>query len=207
MRFGNLCVQARTIALTFHYLWPAMTSRTVKILRLFWSFLKIGTFTFGGGYAMIPLIEREIIERRGWICRSDFLELLTLAQTAPGPIAVNTSVFVGYKVGGYPGAVAATAGAILPSFVILLAIAVYFADIRENRWVDAAFKGMRPAVVALIAVPAINLAKGMKWWKIAAAAAAALLIWRFGLSPVWFIAVGAAAGIVHAMRGGGARKP
>ncbi len=184
-----------------------MTSRTVKILRLFWSFLKIGTFTFGGGYAMIPLIEREIIERRGWICRSDFLELLTLAQTAPGPIAVNTSVFVGYKVGGYAGAVAATAGAILPSFVILLAIAVYFADIRENRWVDAAFKGMRPAVVALIAVPAINLARGMKWWKIAAACGVALLIWQFGLSPVWFIAAGAAAGIVHAMRGGGARKP
>ena len=86
---------------------------------LFTSFLKIGAFTFGGGFAMIPLIEREMIDRRGWIERTDFLELLTLAQSAPGPIALNTAVFVGYKIAGYRGALSAVTGVVLPSFIIL----------------------------------------------------------------------------------------
>ena len=114
---------------------------------------------------MIPLIEREMIDRRGWIARGDFLELLTLAQSAPGPIALNSAVFVGYKIAGYRGAFSAVAGVVLPSFVIILLIAIYFTDIRENRYVDAAFKGMRPAVIALIAAPILNLARGMVWWK------------------------------------------
>lgn len=167
------------------------------MLSLFWSFLKIGAFTFGGGYAMIPLIENEVIDRKKWIGRDEFLELLTLAQSAPGPISLNTSVFVGYKVAGYRGAVSAVMGAILPSFVIILLIAVYLADFRSNRYVDAAFKGMRPAVVALIAAPVINLARGMGPWKIAAAVGAALLVWYFGISPVYFIAGGALTGIAY----------
>lgn len=93
---------------------------------------------------MIPLIEREMIDRRGWIARGDFLELLTLAQSAPGPIALNSAVFVGYKIAGYRGAFSAVAGVVLPSFVIILLIAIYFTDIRENRYVDAAFKECAP---------------------------------------------------------------
>lgn len=168
-----------------------------EIFTLFWSFLKIGAFTFGGGYAMIPLIEREVIDRKQWIERESFLELLTLAQSAPGPISLNTSVFVGYKVKGYWGAIAAVLGAILPSFVIILLIAIYFADIRSNRAVEAAFKGMRPAVVALIAAPVINLAKGLGIWKIAIAAAAAVLVWLLGVSPIYFIIAGALGGIIY----------
>ncbi|HIW97568.1 MAG TPA: chromate transporter [Candidatus Tidjanibacter gallistercoris] len=168
-------------------------------LSLFTTFFKIGTFTFGGGFAMIPLIEREMIDRRGWIERGDFLELLTLAQSAPGPIALNAAVFVGYKTAGYRGAFSAVAGVVLPSFVIILLIAIYFTDIRHNRYVEAAFKGMRPAVVALIAAPLLNLARGMSWWKIALAAIAAVLVWQLGISPIWFIAAGAAAGIVHTL--------
>lgn len=148
---------------------------------------------------MIPLIEREMIDRRGWIARGDFLELLTLAQSAPGPIALNSAVFVGYKIAGYRGAFSAVAGVVLPSFVIILLIAIYFTDIRENRYVDAAFKGMRPAVIALIAAPILNLARGMVWWKIALAAIAAVIVWQLGVSPVWFIIAGAAAGILHAL--------
>ena len=144
---------------------------------------------------MIPLIEREMIDRRGWIARGDFLELLTLAQSAPGPIALNSAVFVGYKIAGYRGAFSAVAGVVLPSFVIILLIAINFTDIRENRYVDAAFKGMRPAVIALIAAPILNLARGMVWWKIALAAIAAVIVWQLGVSPVWFIIAGAAAGI------------
>lgn len=114
-----------------------------RLHTIFLSFFKIGLFTFGGGYAMLPLIERELIAKRKWIEQKEFLDLLTLAQSVPGPIAVNTSVFVGYKVRGFGGAVAALLGAVLPSFVIILAIALFFADIRQNPVVDAAFKGMR----------------------------------------------------------------
>ena len=124
-----------------------------SLATIFVSFLKIGMFTFGGGYAMLPLIERELITKRKWIEQKEFLDLLTLAQSVPGPIAVNTSVFVGYKVRGLRGAAAALLGTVTSSFVIILAIAIFFAGIRQNPVVDAAFKGMRPAVVALIVVP------------------------------------------------------
>lgn len=166
-------------------------------LQLFWSFFRIGLFTIGGGYAMIPLIEREVIDKRTWIERHKFLELLTLAQSAPGPIALNTSVFVGYRVDGYRGAAAASLGVVIPSFVIILLIAIYLFDIRSNRYVDAAFAGMRPAVVALIAAPVFRLAKGLSWWKIIIALAAAAVVWQFGVSPVYLIVAGAAAGILY----------
>jgi chromate transporter len=178
---------------------PKGTGDARVCLSLFTTFFKIGAFTFGGGFAMIPLIEREMIDRRGWIARGDFLELLALAQSAPGPIALNSAVFVGYKIAGYRGAFAAVAGVVLPSFVIILLIAIYFTDIRHNRYVEAAFKGMRPAVVALIAAPLLNLARGMRWWKLALAVAAALAVWQLGVSPVWFIIAGAAAGILLAL--------
>lgn len=180
-----------------------------RLRTIFGSFFKIGLFTFGGGYAMIPLIEREVIDRRGWVERREFLDLLTLAQSVPGPIAVNTAVFVGYRMRSLRGALAALAGTILPSFTIILLIALFFADIRQNPVVDAAFKGMRPAVVALIIGPVISLARGMHWTMFAVIAAAALAIWGLGWSPVYVLAGAAAAGIAWelaaAHRKGGAR--
>ena len=161
-----------------------------SLSALFRSFFKIGLFTFGGGYAMIPLIEAEIINRRGWLARDEFMELLTLAQSSPGPIAINTSVFIGYK----------TCGAVLPSFICILVIAIFFAQVRHNVVVDAAFKGMRPAVVALIVVPTIALARGMHPALIVVAVATALAVWWFGLSPIWLIAAGAAAGILWTVK-------
>ena len=134
-----------------------------QLWEIFWSFFKIGLFTFGGGYAMIPLIQREVIDHRKWIPASEFLDLLTLAQSVPGPIAINTAVFVGYKRSGLRGACASLLGAVLPSFLIILAIALFFAGIRQNPVVDAAFKGMRPAVVALIIAPLVTLTRGMHW--------------------------------------------
>lgn len=162
---------------------------------IFLSFFKIGLFTFGGGYAMIPIIEQEMIRRRGWIEQKDFLDLLTLAQSVPGPIAVNTSVFVGYRVRGLRGALAALVGAVLPSFAIILAIALFFADIRQNPVVDAAFRGMRPAVVALIIGPVLSLSRGMHRAMFAVIAATALAVWGLGWSPVWVLLGAAAAGI------------
>ncbi|MCM1150692.1 MAG: chromate transporter [Alistipes senegalensis] len=170
---------------------------------IFATFFKIGAFTFGGGYAMIPLIEREVIDRRGWVERREFLDLLTLAQSVPGPIAVNTAVFAGYRIRGLRGAAAALAGTILPSFAIILLIALCFADIRENPVVDAAFKGMRPAVVALIIGPVVSLARGMRWPMFGVIAASALAIWGLGWSPIYVLAAAAAAGIAWELAAAG----
>ena len=174
-----------------------------QLLEIFWSFLKIGAFTFGGGYAMIPLIQHEVIHKRRWIEERDFIDLLTLAQTAPGPIALNTAVFVGYKRRGYMGALSAILGVIVPSFLVILIVAIFFASIRDNVYVDAAFKGMRPAVVALIVAPIVGLTKGMRWWLIAVALAVALVVWHFGISPVWFLIAGAVVGACVVARRGG----
>ena len=166
------------------------------------SFLKIGAFTFGGGYAMIPIIQYEVVNRRGWLSEQEFVELLTIAQAAPGPISLNTAVFVGYKCRGYKGAVAAILGVVIPSFVIILLVAMFFHTMRDNRWVDAAFKGMRPAVVALIVAPIVGLAKGLHWTLVAVAAATALAVWYFGFSPVWLLIVGAVGGALWMARRG-----
>lgn len=171
-----------------------------SLFTLFRSFFKIGLFTFGGGYAMIPLIEAEIIDRRKWLARDEFLELLTLAQSAPGPIAINTSVFIGYKVRGIRGAVASALGAVMPSFLIILVIAIFFAEVRHNIVVDAAFKGMRPAVVALIVVPTLSLARGMHPALIGVVILSALAVWWFGFSPIYLLIAGAAAGILWTTR-------
>lgn len=169
-----------------------------KYWELFYSFLKIGTFTFGGGYAMIPIIEREVIDRRHWIEEREFFDLLTLAQSAPGPIALNTAVFVGYKLYGYWGAVTALMGVALPSFTIILIVAAFFSQIRDNAVVDAAFKAMRPVVVALMLSPILGFVKGMNWWLVAVACAVALAIWHFGFSPIYLLIAGAMVGFLWA---------
>lgn len=165
------------------------------VLQLFLTFLKIGAFTFGGGYAMIPLIRHEIIERRRWVLKEEFLELLTLAQSAPGPIALNTAIFVGYRTGGYRGAFAALMGIVLPSFTTILLVAIFFANIRENEVVDAAFRAMRPAVVALIIAPLIGLVRQLNIWGIVAAVIATIILWQSNLSPIILLIVAAAAGV------------
>lgn len=147
---------------------------------------------------MIALIEKEVVTNRHWVEQDNFLELLTLAQSSPGPISLNTAVFVGYKTGGYAGAVASVLGVILPSFVIILLIAIYFHNFKDNRYISAAFDGMRPAVVALIAAPVFGLAKGMKWWQIGLAVVAAVMVWQLGISPMYFILAGAIVGILYA---------
>lgn len=150
---------------------------------------------------MIPVIQHEVITRRGWIAEREFIDLLTIAQTAPGPISLNTAVFVGYKCRGFTGALAAIFGVILPSFLVILAVAIFFSEIRDNRWVDAAFRGMRPAVVALIVAPIVGLAKGMHWTLISISLITAVAVWHFGVSPVWFLVGAAAAGLVWAAHG------
>lgn len=161
---------------------------------LFYSFFKIGLFTFGGGYAMIPLVQREVVGK-GWILEAQFLELLTLAQSAPGPLALNTAVFVGYRVKGYRGVALSVFGIILPSFVIILIIAIYLHSFRDNHVVAAVFKGIRPAVVALMLAPVFGFSKGLGWKRGVLAVVAAFLVWYFSISSVYLIIFGALGGI------------
>ena len=157
--------------------------------NLFWTYLKIGTFTLGGGYAMLPLIQREVVDRKGWIDEEEFLNMIALAQAAPGLIAVNSAIFIGWRVGGWRGVCGAVLGAVLPSFLIILAIAMVFQEWKEYPAVEAAFKGIRPAVVALIAAPLFKMAKSAKisWLTALIPIAAALLIWLGHVNPVWVI--------------------
>ena len=172
------------------------------LLKLFTTFFKIGLFSFGGGFAMIPLIQREVIEKRKWINENDFLDMLVLAQSTPGPIAVNTAVFVGYKTAGTLGAISAALGTVMPSFIVILLLALFFAEVRENRYVDAAFRAMRPAVVALIVAPLIGLVKGMKWYLMAVSAAVAMAVWYFGFSPAYLIGLALVIGVILAVANG-----
>lgn len=134
------------------------------LLDLFLSFFKIGAFTIGGGYAMIPLIEREVVKNKKWIEKEEFAEMLALAQTAPGPIAVNTAVFVGYKLDRKFGSIVGCLGAALPSFLIILLIAFFFSQtFQTNEIIQRIFKGIRPVVIALIAAPACNMLVKIGW--------------------------------------------
>ena len=147
---------------------------------------------------MIPIIQDEVITRKGWIKEQEFLDLLTLAQSAPGPISLNTAVFVGYKMYGYRGALSSLAGVVLPSFSILLLVAMFFSQIRHNPIIDAAFRGMQPIVVAIMLAPILGFTKGMHWTLIALAAAITMVIWYFGFSPIYLLIAGAVAGLAWA---------
>ena len=145
---------------------------------------------------MFPIIQRAVIDRKKWIDEATFTELLIIAQSSPGPVAINTAVFVGYKRCGLKGAFAAALGTVLPSLIIILLIAMFFESIRENAYVEAAFKGMRPAVVALIVGPVVSLSRSLSWWKIGMAALVAVAIWLWGFSPVWVLMIGAVVGVM-----------
>ena len=138
---------------------------------------------------MLPLIQREVVDRKGWIDEKEFLNMIALAQAAPGLIAVNSAVFIGWRVGGWKGVCGAVLGAVLPSFLIILAIAMVFSEWKDLPAVEAVFKGVRPAVVALIAAPLVKLAKSAKigWVTALIPISAALLIWLGHVNPVWVI--------------------
>ncbi|MGL5086200.1 MAG: chromate transporter [Clostridium sp.] len=133
-----------------------------KKIEMFISFFKIGAFTFGGGYAMIPLIEEEVVNNKKWIEKEEFMDILVVSQSLPGALSINCSVFLGYKIGGFIGAIMALLAVILPSFSIIICIAAFFMQFRENYYVNAAFKGITAAVPMLVLIGAISLGKGLK---------------------------------------------
>lgn len=134
-------------------------SKLKTLIKLFWVFFKIGAFTFGGGYAMIPLIQREVVENKKWITDDDILEIVAIAESTPGPIAINSATFVGFKVAGVLGSVAATLGVVLPSFIIILCISFLLDRFSDIKAVQHAFFGIRAGVLALVIKALVTMYK------------------------------------------------
>jgi Chromate transport protein ChrA len=174
-------------------------------MNIFWdsfkTFFKIGIFTLGGGYAMIPLIEEEVVNRHRWVAKEELLDLIAIAQSCPGVFAINIAIFVGYKLRRTRGAIATTFGTALPSFLIILAIAIFFAAFKDNPVIAAMFRGIRPAVVALIAVPTFRMAQSahIGWTNCWIPVTSALLIWLLGVSPIYIIVIAGLAGYLYGM--------
>lgn len=169
-----------------------------KILEIFAVFFKIGVFTIGGGYAMLPIIQKEVVETKEWMDDEEFLDALSLTNSLPGPLAINSATFVGYRVCGVKGALAAVMGAASPSVIIILIVAMIFSNLTEYPVVQYIFNGIRPAVVALILYAVIKLAKSAKIteyfnWLIALAALAAIAV--FGLHPIVVVTAAALYGL------------
>ena len=168
-------------------------------INSFLTFFKVGAFTLGGGYAMIPLIEREVVDKKQWLDRTTFLDLIAVAQSVPGVFAMNMAIFVGYKLKGVKGSIITALGTILPSFITILAIALFFYGFKDNEVVVSVFKGIRPAVVALIAVPVLSTAKtaGITYKTVFIPVVTALLIWLLHLSPVYIVMAAIIAGVIY----------
>ncbi len=168
------------------------------ILQLYLAFMKIGLFSIGGGYVMLPLIQKEIIEVRGWLTLPEFLDILAVAEMTPGPIAINSATFIGFRTAGFAGALLATAGVVTPSLILMVLAASILKRFYENRWVQAAFSGLRPAVIALIIGAAVFVGRAsLVDIKSVAIGTAVFLILIFSrLHPIFVLLLSAAAGIL-----------
>ena len=160
----------------------------ISLWKIFLVFGKIGAFTIGGGIPMIAAIKSELVNRN-WLKDEDFLDIITLAQTAPGLFAVNISILTGHKLRGTKGSVVATIASCLPPFLIILAVAMFFTAFKDNEYVIRAFKGIRPVVVALIGVPMIDMIKAtrMRWWSWIIVVASMVLVCFLKVSPIYIL--------------------
>ena len=160
----------------------------VSLWKIFLVFAKIGAFTIGGGIPMIAAIKSELT-RREWLKDEDFVDIITLAQTAPGLFAVNISILTGHKLRGTKGSVVATIASCLPPFLIILLVAMFFTSFKDNEYVLRAFKGIRPVVVALIGVPMIDMIKAtkMRWWSWVIVVASMILVCFMSVSPIYIL--------------------
>ena len=167
--------------------------------ELFWSFFKIGSFTLGGGFAMIPLMEKELVQQKQWLSKEEFLDLLSVSQAMPGVFAVNMATSIGYRLRGKRGAIMAVLGNILMPILTILALAIFFRYFRENAVVESIFKGIRPCMVALIAAPVFTMAKnaGLSWRNCWIPIVAAALIWLLDVSPVLIIIIAGVGGFIY----------
>ena len=169
--------------------------------QLFSTFFKIGAFTLGGGYAMLSMVEKAVVDKKKWIPADEFWDMIAIVQSLPGVFAVNTALYVGQKIAGRKGAAAAMLGAIIPSIVIILLLATVFREYRELPVVERIFKGIRPCVVALILAPSIRMIKSAKitWKTVIIPVATVLLIWLCKVSPAIVILAAIAGSLIYAL--------
>jgi chromate transporter len=167
---------------------------------LFVTFMKIGGFTLGGGAAMIPLMEQQVVTQHQWLTHSEFMDVMAVAQATPGVFAVNMASHIGYKVGGIRSGIIASLGVVFPSLIIILLFAIIFSRFRDNRWVEAAFMGIRPAVVALLAVPVFKMGKTARvtWSNVWIPILSTALI-IYGVTPALIILVAGIAGFLYGL--------
>ena len=160
----------------------------VSLWQIFSAFAKIGAFTIGGGIPMIAAIKSELVERK-WLDDEDFIDIITLAQTAPGLFAVNISILTGHRLRGTKGSIVATIGSCLPPFLIILLVAMFFTSFKDNEYVIKAFKGIRPVVVALIGVHMLDMLKAtkMNWWKWIVVVSSMVLVCILSVSPIYIL--------------------
>lgn len=170
-----------------------------KYCEIFLSFFRVGTFTVGGGYAMIPLMQREIVDKHHWLEEEAFLDQVALSQALPGVFAVNMAAMTGYRLRGIRGAAVAITGNILMPVVFILSLAIFFRSFRDNIYVERIFMGLRPAVVALIAAPVFTMARSAKvtWSNVWIPVVCTLLIWLLGVSPVFVVLAAALGGFLY----------
>ncbi len=170
-----------------------------ELSQLFRIFFKIGVTTIGGGYAMIPMMEHEIVKRTGWLTQEEFLDILAVAQATPGIFAVDMAGHIGHKLGGLRGALIASIANVLPSFVIILILATFFQQFKELTLIQNAFRAIRPVVVALIAAPVFSMARSasLSCYTIWIPVLAAILIYFFDVSPVYIILIAGGAGWLY----------
>ena len=166
------------------------------LLKFFMTCNKIGAFTLGGGYAMIPIMEREFVDKNQWMDRQEFMDIMVVAQTTPGIFAVDMASHIGYKLRGVWGGIVGAVGIALPSIIAIMIIAMFFHNIKDNPWVEKFFRGVRPAVVALIAAPCFKMAKtaGITWSTVWIPIACCLLIALANVSPIYLIIIASVAG-------------
>lgn len=181
-----------------------MKTKFKQCLMLFATFFKIGLFTFGGGYAMISLIETETVERKRWIAGPDLLNIIAIAESTPGPIAINSATFIGYRVAGVLGSAFATLGVVLPSFVIIFAISFFVQEFLALELVSRAFKGIQAAVTILILRAGLKMIKNLKKnvlslviATLSLAATVVISLFDFNFSSVFIILIGAVIGLTY----------
>lgn len=168
------------------------------VIDIFLTFLRIGAFTFGGGYAMIPFIQTEIIDIHKWLTAEEFIDILAIAEMTPGPIAVNSSTFVGYKIAGFWGSLAGTVGVILVCVILSTIAGKFFFKFKDNRFLKALFKGIRPAVIVLIGSAVFSVGKValLDIKSVAICISIFVLLFRFKLNPIFAVILSGIMGIV-----------
>ena len=172
-------------------------------MRVYWEiflvFFRIGAFTFGGGYAMLPLIQNAVVDKKKWLDDKEFIDMLAIAQSMPGPIALNTAIFVGNKRRGVKGSIFSSLGIILPSFITILLLVIVFTQFRDNRGVEAVFKGIRPAVVALIFAPLLRMGRNAEitWSTLWIPIVIALVVGLLHVSPIYIILIAITLGLLY----------